>query len=231
MKIAREDLKHPLRFFLRHYRFKRALQHLAFLPVGKVPNRELLNDLSLGWNNLAYSADLDYLQRVGAEAIGTKGNVLECGSGVTTFILAALLGRRGREVHSLEHDPSWHKRVVNGLRRMGATNVHVHLSPLRNYGNFHWYAPPLDRLPGLFSLIVCDGPPEATPGGRFGLFPVMQTRLNSQTLILVDDAESDIGSGVLARWKNEWGVKVEIVSGASGGLARVTSKRFTTSRA
>src|SRR5262245_43684104 len=129
MKIQTEELKHPFQLFLRHYRFRRGLAKLISLPLGEIPNRELLNDLSVGWGNLAYSADLNYLAEVAQRSVRTVGNVLECGSGLTTLILAVLVARRGKEVHSLEHHPLWHGRVLDVLKEIGNMNVHLHLAP------------------------------------------------------------------------------------------------------
>lgn len=76
------------------------------------------------------------------------------------------------EVWTLEHDAFWAEHVRQVLRRFGMTNVHLLHVPLRDYGAFHWYDVPLEKLPACFSLVLCDGPPGVRmsgplqPGGR-----------------------------------------------------------------
>jgi len=73
------------------------------------------------------------------------------------------------EVWTLEHDAFWAEHVRQVLRRFGMTNVHLLHVPLRDYGAFHWYDVPLEKLPACFSLVLCDG----QPGGRYGLLPML----------------------------------------------------------
>ena len=52
-------------------------------------------------------------------------------------------------------------------------------------------------LPGQFALVVCDGPPSGTLGGRYGLVPVMREHLQPGCVILLDDA----GAKTSAQWR------------------------------
>ena len=141
-----------------------------------------------------------------------SGPVLECGSGLTTLLLGWCAGQRGLPVWTLEHDAKWYKHTATALQKYRVPNVGLCLAPLRDYGEFCWYAPPLERLPKAFSLIVCDGPPKrTTPGDRYGLLPVMREYLRSGTIILLDDVRTAAQDEVLAAWRHKIAMHEEIV--------------------
>ena len=50
-----------------------------------------------------------------------------------------------------------------------------------------------------FDLVICDGPTEATPGGRYGLLPIMARHLSEDAVVRLDDADTKTGRDVLAR--------------------------------
>src|SRR5947208_2589253 len=153
------------------------MRRLLALPMGVAPERPLLAELRAAWGNDRCAADLDFLSEVARLAAVTLGPVLECGSGLTTLLLGALAGRRGVEVWALEHEPEWRRRVAAALRDHKAGQVYLWFSPLSDYGEFVWYAAPLPLMPDAFRLVVCDGPPADTRGGRVGLLSVIGDRL------------------------------------------------------
>jgi len=55
----------------------------------------------------------------------------------------------------------------------------------------------------IFSLVVCDGPPGTTRGGRYGFLPVMLPYLSSKCTILLDDVEREGEQKTLLLWKEE----------------------------
>ena len=201
---------------------RRAVRRVAALPAGEAPPRELLSDLLTAWNNEGFAADLDYLAEVTRRATRVEGPVLECGSGLTTLLLGLLAGRRGVETWTLEHHPEWHGRVTIALNEHGIRNTRVACAPLRDYGGFSWYDPPLAEMPATFDLIICDGPPGTTPGGRYGLLPVMGERFRTGALILLDDANRPEELEALRRWSDEYGVAVEMRETSEGAYALAT---------
>jgi hypothetical protein len=218
-KLVPAGVKKAAKKSLLEQALRRALRGVAALPEGEVPSRALLADLLAAWSNDGFAADLDYLEEVSRRAAGVGGPVLECGSGLTTLLVGLLAGRRGFETWSLEHHPEWHARVGAALAEHNVPHARLALAPLKSYGEFSWYDPPLAEMPGAFSLVVCDGPPGATPGGRYGLLPVMRERLPAGSLILLDDAERPEEQAVLARWGGEYGVEVETRETAEGAYA------------
>jgi hypothetical protein len=186
------------------YSFPRVLNRIAALAPNTIPSRELLEALRVAWENESWSGRTKYLEAVVQWASLTPGPILECGTGLTTILLGLFAGQRGIPIWSLEHNVEWYERMNEVLRRYRVPEVEICFAPLQQYGSFSWYQPPLDRLPESFKLVICDGPPErTTSGGRYGLLPVMDSRLSSDAVILVDDVDPDAESTVVTRWLSE----------------------------
>ena len=152
--------------------------------------------LRSAWGNLGYTADLAYLAAVLRHAMRAGGPILECGSGLTTFLVAVA---SGHAVWSLEHLAEWRRRTQTRLKWAGVGANVLH-APLQRYGSYDWYAVPAS-LPSHFHLVVCDGPPADTRGGRYGLLPQLGHHLSKDATLLLDDAERPEEQGVLRQWK------------------------------
>ena len=216
------QIKRPAKAALLSYLFRQAMRELAKVSPGEIPARELLKKLRLGWDNQGWDAKLDYLEEITRRAVATEGPILECGSGLTSLVLGHLVGRRKVETWSLEHNADWHRRVASAIARNHVTGVNLCLAPLREYGQFNWYDPPLAEMPAKFSLVICDGPPDLAHGGRYGLLPILGNRLESGAVILFDDAREPGQPEVLQRWASESGVKVELRETEEVSFALVT---------
>lgn len=202
--------------------FHEVVLEIANLPPGQMPTRKMLAALLLGWGNISFAADLDYLEEVAKQAVNTPGPILECGSGLTTILLGLLAGRRGVEIWSLEHISEWYTRVNAMLQSYRISGVNLCLSSLQDFGSFSWYRPTLASLPNDFRLVICDGPPtNETPGGRYGLLPVLGQHLSDDVLILLDDADRESEAEVLRRWIAEAGVSVLRRESSYGSFAFV----------
>jgi predicted O-methyltransferase YrrM len=188
--------------------------------LGKDPrgNERIWEDLVEGWDDKRWAAGPEYLDAIAAVAVAEEGPILECGSGLTTLVLAAVAQRTGSSIWSLEHDARCFHIVESRLRQFGL-DANVQMTPLRAYGDFDWYD--VDRLPlPTFSLVVCDGPPKRTRGGRVGLVPVLGERLAPGCLILLDDAARPEEREVLRRWASDRPLRYEL-RGASRPYAAV----------
>lgn len=142
----------------------------------------------------------------------TNGPVLECGSGVSTVVLGFYAGRRGFEVFSLEHSAEWAENTTRALSR-SRVKARVELVPIRDYGPFEWYDIEAARLPNPISLVICDGPPGDTKGGRYGLLPLVGDYLAEDVVILLDDASRPGEMDVLRKWDQESGYRPDPDSG------------------
>lgn len=131
--------------------------------------------------------------------------VVECGAGVSTVVLARLLAERGTgRLTALEHDPGWAGHVGRSLAREGLGDVaQVVLAPLED----GWYAADgVARLPDAIDLLVVDGPPADRPEiahARHAALGTLAPRLGTASVVVLDDIGRAGEQDVLARWERE----------------------------
>jgi len=150
-----------------------------------------------------------YLRHMATKAVHSSGDVLECGSGLSTLLLAITAGRQGHQVHTFEHDAETKEKLLRLVERYQLHNVTVHHAPIRSYGRFDWYDIPESCDSERFNLVICDGPAKhLTDSGRYGLFPVMQERLDPRCRVIMDDSNCSIDRHVIGRWRKEHRIEV-----------------------
>jgi hypothetical protein len=188
------------------HQFKRAL-----LSEKSHFDSRVLADLVFGWGN-PWSAQLEFLISSLEHVRDAKGPVLECGSGLSTLLIGVVAQARGVQVVSLEHDPTYAARVRDFLDKYDIRSVQLHVAPLKSYGDFDWYdLPNLDAIRDKFAVVICDGPPGKTRGGRYGLVPVMLEKLKQDCTILLDDGARPEEQAIAGRWKSMLSASEEIV--------------------
>lgn len=195
-KIGDDVIPWRLKQAFKPWQFKIALKLLN----PEMPSSAILRWLHNGWSNEGWSGDLAYLEAVWRETLNAR-RVLECGSGLSTILLGRIADRTGAEIWSLEHLSEWQRKVNDVLANNKLPN-RVTYAPLRSYGTYEWYTLPSD-LPSDFDLVICDGPPSATRGGRYGLLPVCADRITNAK-ILLDDVERPEEQAILRDWKQEF---------------------------
>jgi hypothetical protein len=160
------------------------------------------------WGNVSFSARYDYLCAVCDYARRANVAILECGTGLTTALMAAVAEV---PIYCLEHSPEWAEFIDRRLRQLDLS-AFVIRSKLHDYGAFDWYEIPIS-LPNEFDLVVCDGPPGTTRGGRYGLVPLLGERIHLAA-VLLDDSQRLQESEIIARWESEF--KFKLLHHASG---------------
>lgn len=217
--LARAVVPHRLRRLLRAAHrdlvFRRTMRRFLRHPEACLrPGSPILVDLIYGWGNDAFSAQREYLAGCIEQALTSRGPILECGSGLTTILIGAVATKRRRGYWVLEHAPEWAARVQRCLHTYKLDSVALLAKPLKDYGSFQWYDAALESMPDGFSLVICDGPPGTTKGGRYGLAPVMRERLQPGCVILLDDVGREEERAIASRWETELGASLEIVGSA-----------------
>lgn len=142
---------------------------------------ENLADLVDGWGN-KWSAQIELLEACISMGKAATGPVLEFGSGLTTLVLG-LVAKHG--VIALEHSKFWGSYTEEHLKKYGI-EAEVRYAPLKDHGDFEWYDG--GELPKP-ALVVCDGPPRKTKGGRSGLLSMMD--LIEGAAVVFDDPSTD----------------------------------------
>ncbi len=220
-KLVPKALKTAIRQQWRKQVFHRALLKFQGMSMDQISaDPDLLATLVASWGNAAWSADVEYLKTTLLAASQARGPILECGSGLTTILLGHVAPASVPLV-ALEHSEKWAQSVGAYLSRYRIDNARVANVGLRDYGEFSWYdADPLTPEERGFSLVICDGPPGDTPGGRYGLLPVMQSHLASGCEVLLDDFHRPSEQETVARWSREFDLQV-LSDGASGVCAHL----------
>lgn len=134
--------------------------------------------------------------------------IVECGSGISTVVLAkAVAGRGGGHVFALEAEASFAEKTREMLRLHGvesfATVLTAPLEPLELEGRtFPWYAADaVARLPERVDLLFVDGPRgELGTMPRYPALPVLGPRLTEHTPIAVDDYLREDERAAVRRW-------------------------------
>jgi predicted O-methyltransferase YrrM len=153
-----------------------------------------------------------------------RREVVECGSGVSTVLLArALRDAGGGRLSAIEHDPAWAATVRELLDRDGlgkvATVIEAPLVPHPlSRAACGWYDPrAAGRLPTSgIELLLVDGPPAAEPGlgeARYPALPALAERLAPAALVALDDVDRPGEATVLAAWERETGYRFDRVGG------------------
>jgi len=185
-------------------RFDAAMKRFTADPTAALAtDSPLLAELISAWGNVGWSAKEGYLRACLAGALSSRGPTLECGSGLSTLLLGVVAQKRNNTHWALEHLSEWSAKVGHHVVRQRVSAVRLHTAPLRPYEGFAWYDPPLTELPRTFGLVVCDGPPADTSGGRYGLVPVMRDHLAPGCMILLDDAGRAEERAIAQRWQAE----------------------------
>ncbi|MDX1660644.1 MAG: class I SAM-dependent methyltransferase [Gemmatimonadota bacterium] len=145
--------------------------------------------------------------------------VVECGSGVSTLLVAYALERTGGgRVVALEHDAEYAARTAERIRLHGleavAEVVHAPLQTVEVEGEaYRWYAAPDLEAP--IDLIVVDGPP-APPASRYPAVPLLRDRLSADAVVYLDDATRREARRNLERWSSRPSVEVEMLETEKG---------------
>ncbi|HEY6513442.1 MAG TPA: class I SAM-dependent methyltransferase [Burkholderiaceae bacterium] len=218
--------RHTRQWLRRTYdglRFDSALRRFIAAPADALPAANpLLSELIDAWGNGGWIAREGYLRECLAIALESSGPTLECGSGLSTLLLGAVAQRRGYEHWAFEHLPEWGMKVDRCAARHSLRSVRLCTAPLKDYAGYAWYDPPMARLPQVFALVVCDGPPSGTAGGRYGLAPIMREHLAPGCVILLDDAGREHERAIARRWQEELGATHQLVAAGDNPYIRMT---------
>ncbi len=157
-----------------------------------------------------WSAAADFLALIHQAVLEQKPRtILECGSGLTTLILAHALAASGHggRLMSLEQEPLYAERSRQALRHYRLEGVAtVADTPLTTYWleekPWLWYdyravlpAEPMD-------LLIIDGPPQSIQRhARLPVLPLLYGQLAAGAHLYLDDADRPDELEVVARWQ------------------------------
>lgn len=169
------------------------------------------------------------LEIVLAELDAGRREVVECGCGLSTVVIARRLRELGAgRVHSLEHDPAWAQSCRRRLESEGLDGLAAVIeAPLAPHpaaapGCLWYERGALGCLPAAgVDLLLVDGPPAGTPEIERSRYPALVeigSRLAPGATVLLDDARRPGERWVLDRWRGDHGLSIEVDPAA--GIAR-----------
>jgi hypothetical protein len=216
-----------IKFYQRMGRVRKGLLELRGIPEGEPVELSHLARIREAWGNPGWAADAGFLLEVGSAIRSRPGPVLDCGSGLTTVICAALAERHGATVWSLEQDRDWYEYMRRVIEALHLDNVRLWHTPLRTFGDFVWFDLGTIALPPHFSVVSCDGPavrqsafpPDVCAAWRVGVVLVLKSLSVSFDEILLDDVEDLRSTGLAERWLRE-GLATTVVETPTGKLLR-----------
>lgn len=157
-----------------------------------------------------WAASPDFLSILARHVFQARPKViLECGSGVSTVVLARACELNGTgRVYSLEHVAEFAERTRSELTRHGlAAHGEILDAPLTRHTfdgrEWSWYG--LQALPPIqFDMLVIDGPPGTTgPLARYPAGPLLFPHLKPDSSVFLDDARRQDEKETVARWLRE----------------------------
>lgn len=158
--------------------------------------------------------------------------VVELGSGSSTILVATVMERINHgHIFSVEHEERFAAQTRTLVEESGLSHrVTILAAPLMEtlVGDRmrSWYDPSfVDRIPGAIDLLLVDGPPgRASELARYPALPLMEHRLSSNAVVLLDDARRAAESTIINEWTQEfpeWNFLVKKTSSGLGVGSRV----------
>lgn len=174
---------------------------------GEIPSKQVIKKLIYSWGNQGFSAQTDYLETCIKYTLSTKGNIIECGSGLSTLVIGYIAKVQNRKMISFEHIDVWAKRVQENIDNFQLDNNTIYVRQLKNYGDFDWYdIANIDF--STYDLVICDAPPSNTNGGRRGFIHLFKGKLEKNAIILVDDTIRKDEQQMIEEWKKILDIEV-----------------------
>lgn len=150
-----------------------------------------ISEMWLGWGNTNWSASPQLIAAVSSVCLSdSSGCVVELGTGLSTLALGLVADTNGFKVTSIDHDAHWCITVREILRRSGIRNVEVIHCPLISYGDFDWYDTG-SLAWDCPKIVLADGPPAETRGGRIGLIKILGDQISAETVVFIDDTSRE----------------------------------------
>ena len=178
--------------------FNRILRGFSKLNFTEMTDIETISKLYYYFGNCGWSAKPEYLLTCIKYAIDCNGPILELGSGLSTLIIGIIAKKKHIEMTSLENNLKWSDNIIKLIDKYKLDNI-VIINPLKDYGEYEWYNPDFKKTPS-FNLVICDGPPSTTKGGRYGFLPIMKESLSLRAVIIVDDTIRIEERDIVKRW-------------------------------
>jgi predicted O-methyltransferase YrrM len=176
-----------------------------------------------------WSLNQSALELVVAEVAKRPGAIVECGSGLSTVVIARLLRELDSGlVHSLEHDPAWAERTrsllaAEGLDRAVVLTAPLEPHPLAGEAGGWYRRKALAAMPAEVDLLLIDGPPAGEPELRRNRHPALDELsplLAPGATIILDDAGRPGEAAAIELWSQTYGLVFDLDPGSGAAIAQ-----------
>jgi predicted O-methyltransferase YrrM len=182
----------------RQFRLDRALRATARAPSGPELDR-VVAEICETWGDAGLVTADGSVRALLMEIQKAHGHILACGADLTTLLLALLVEHRGIRLWILESSPHAANVMRSWLSRYELGQSHVITAPADLGEPGVGYAVDTDRLPGPFSLVVCEAS-NAHPGNARRLLPRIATKLHADAVAIVRNVRRRQDVEYLAEW-------------------------------
>lgn len=165
-------------------------------------------------------------------ALRDNRRVLECGSGISTIMIARYLRQRQGKLVSLEHDPRWAQAVIKELETEGLNDLaSVVEAPLETHPEARdsslWYSPSAVASAvaslGEIDMLLVDGPPafQGDAWARYPAYLALKAHLSHDATVVLDDIERPAERKILRNWEQLGPINFELYFEPGGiGIGR-----------
>lgn len=208
-----DRLKFRSRRIYRRGLFRKTFAKFVFNPESfRGSSNENIRQLIKGWGNEDWSGMEDFLGGCIEETlVCTDFAIVECGSGLSTLLVGYLANRNGVPHIVLEHNKEWCDIVSSEVVRL-QLNTQIYHAPLCREDEWDFYDTTGIELPSRVGLLICDGPPGDTRGGRMGVKSLVKL-LGAGSVFLLDDADRSEEKNIAMEIAKSLAVEVEFIGG------------------
>jgi len=137
--------------------------------------------------------------------------ILECGSGVSTLIMAYCMEKTGNgHIWSLEHDKKYADIMKHTIESHQLSDkISLLYTPLKKIRlkdeSWRWYETSFLEETGPIDLLFVDGPPESTGNlARYPALPLLINYMNLNAVVIIDDASRKDEQEMIKRWLEDY---------------------------
>ena len=207
--------------YTRQYRLDRAIRAAREISPATPPD-EVVADICETWGDPTLAAFDGYLRAALLESQKATGHILQCGTDLTTLLLAIQVEHRDVRLWTIESNAHAANVFRSWLTQYELAHAHVIVAPANVKAEGAGYILDATRLPGPFGLVLCDAS-NASPGNARRLLPAIEEKLASNAVALVRNVRRRGDLEHLTDWARDNNASF-VVKGKSDPFAKIVMR-------
>jgi len=167
--------------------------------------------------------------------LNQRRSIVECGGGISTFLIAKIINENGGKLYTIEHNKEWVAYLENFLTKHSLEkNVEIIHAPLvksgfSHFGENFWYEEECikKRISREIDFLIIDGPPSYPIENKYSRYPAAPffwKYFPEDFTILLDDINREGEREIVSRWEAEFGIEFDRFY-VDGGVAIYRCRR------